>query len=131
MHFQNRDIFFQKVRLDGWIDCTGAAPRVLPETYVKIDLSLVWIILQISVRIRSEFAQKVRFFQFQSLSLPKNRVKKPQVCSFNFPSGFTQPCDILGQHFHFLYPAGPVLPDTAHNLVASSPVHRTARDKTG
>ena len=33
-------------------------------------------ILQISVRIRSEFAQKVRFFQFLSLSLPKNLEKE-------------------------------------------------------
>ena len=53
------------------------------------------------------------------------------TCLFDFPSGFTQPSDILGQQFHFLYPAGPVLHDTAHNLVATSPVHRTARDKTG
>ena len=86
-------------------------------------------ILQISVRIRSEFAQKVRFFQFKSSSLPKNPEKEAHVCLFDFPSGFTQPFDILGQrqHFHFLYPAGPVLPETAHNLVATSPVHRTAR----
>ena len=33
-------------------------------------------ILQISVRIRSEFAQKVRIFQFLSLSLPKNLEKE-------------------------------------------------------
>ena len=36
-------------------------------------------ILQISVRIRSEFAQKVRFFQFLSLSLPKNLEKEALV----------------------------------------------------
>ena len=29
--------------------------------------------------------------------------------------------DILGKYFHFLYPARPVLPDTAHNPVAASP----------
>ena len=33
-------------------------------------------ILQISVRIRSEFARKVRIFQFLSLSLPKNLEKE-------------------------------------------------------
>ena len=33
--------------------------------------------------------------------------------------------------FYIQQGAGPVLPETAHNLVATSPVHRTARDKTG
>ena len=87
-------------------------------------------ILQISVRIWSEFAQKVRFFQFQSLLLPRNPEKEAHVCLFHFPSSFTQPCDILGQHFHFLYQAGPVLPDTTYNLAATSPLHRAAPDKT-
>ena len=39
-------------------------------------------ILQISVRIRSEFAQKLRFFQFLSLTLPKNLEKEAFACAW-------------------------------------------------
>ena len=40
------------------------------------EMVRIQTILQISVRIRSEFAQKVRIFQFLSLSLPKNLEKE-------------------------------------------------------